>query len=216
MTYYCILQSIHTFKKVREWIAPNLPLKTTLIITTADLEYERRRFWHFFHKNILKFCNASRPYSSVEEMNEGLVEHWNSVVGEDDVVLHLGDFSFKGKEATEEILSQLNGNIVFVFGNHDKVLRSSIKGLTTYDYLEFRFNGVKVCCSHYPFVSWNQQGRGSVMLFGHVHGSYEGKGRSIDVGFDAHCEIIPLQEAIDFCLEKEIYCPDHHKIIEEK
>lgn len=168
---------------------------------------------HFHHKNILKFCNESRPYSTVEAMNEGLIEHWNSIIGEDDVVLHLGDFSFKGKEATEYILSRLNGNIVFVLGNHDKVLRSSIGGLTAYDYLEFRFNGVKVCCSHYPITCWNQQGRGSVQLFGHVHGSYEGIGRQIDVGFDAHGRILTLQEAIDMCLDKDIYCPDHHKIV---
>ena len=171
---------------------------------------------HFFHKNILKFCNDSRPYENVEDMNEGIISHWNSIVGENDVVLHLGDFSFKGKEATEEILERLNGHIVFILGNHCKVLRSSIKGLTTYDYLEFRFNGVKVCCSHYPFASWNQQGRGSVMLHGHTHGSYQGDGRIVDVGFDNWGRIVPLQEAIDFCLEKDIYCPDHHKIIKER
>lgn len=175
------------------------------IYITSDL--------HFFHKNILKFCNSSRPYSTVEDMNEGLIEHWNSIVGVDDIVLHLGDFSFKGKEATEGILGRLNGNIVFLFGNHCKVLRDSIKGLTAYDYLEFRYKGVKVCCSHYPFSSWNQQGRGSVQLFGHVHGSYDGVGRQVDVGFDNWGRIIKLQEAIDFCLEKDIYCPDHHKII---
>jgi calcineurin-like phosphoesterase family protein len=149
-------------------------------------------------------------------MNEGLISHWNSLVKEDDVVIHNGDFSFKGKEATEELLRRLNGNIVFLYGNHCKVLRSSIGGLTAYDYLEFKFNGTKVCLSHYPMTSFNQQGRGSVMLYGHTHGSFQAKGRSMDVGFDANGgRILKLQEAIDMCLAKDIYCPDHHKIIKE-
>lgn len=168
---------------------------------------------HFFHKNILKFFAETRPFSDVDDMTEGLVEHWNSLVGKDDVILHLGDFSFKGKEATEDILSRLNGNIVFILGNHDKVLRSSISGLTTYDYLEFRYNGVKVCCSHYPMACWNQAGRGSLMLHGHTHSSFQGQGRTVDVGFDFWDRIISLQEAIDFCLKRTIVCPDHHKLI---
>lgn len=173
--------------------------------TTSDL--------HFFHRGILQFCNASRPYETVEDMNEGLIEHWNSVVGVDDVVLHLGDFSFKGKEATEAIIERLNGNIVFILGNHEKAIRNSIHDITKYDYLEFRFNGVKVCCSHFPMSCWSGAGRGSVMLFGHVHGSFQGQGRTVDVGFDNWGRIIPLQEAIDFCLARNIYCPDHHKVI---
>lgn len=184
----------------------NDPLETGIQYhVTSDL--------HFWHKNILNFCSETRPWKTVEDMNEGLIEHWNSVVAPNDVVLHLGDFSFKGKAATEAILSRLNGNIVYLLGNHGKVLRSSIGGITAYDYLEFRFNGTKVCCMHYPLASWNQSGRGSVALYGHVHGSYQGEGRTVDVGFDNWGRIIPLQEAIDFCLERNIYCPDHHKVV---
>lgn len=48
---------------------------------------------HFGHNNIIKLSN--RPFSSVEEMNEGLIERWNDVVGAEDIVYHLGDFSLK-------------------------------------------------------------------------------------------------------------------------
>lgn len=180
----------------------------------SDVKYHVTSDLHFWHRGILNFCKDTRPYSDVEEMNEALIEHWNSVVGVNDEVLHLGDFSFKGKEATEAILVRLNGNITFVYGNHDRVLRDQIK-VNGVDYLEFRFNGTKVNCSHFPMSSFNQQGRGAVMLYAHCHGSFQGEGRTVDVGFDNWGKVIPLQEAIDFCLAREIYCPDHHKIVKE-
>ena len=40
---------------------------------------------HFSHVNIIKYCN--RPYASVEEMNNALIDNWNSVVKNDDLVI---------------------------------------------------------------------------------------------------------------------------------
>lgn len=168
---------------------------------------------HFYHKGVLSFCEGTRPWKGLDEMHEALITEWNSKVKPDDVIIHLGDFSFKGRQATEEIISRLNGNIVWVLGNHDKSLRDQIRPDNTFDYLEFRYGGVKVLAAHYPMTCWNQQGRGSVMLHGHTHGSYQGKGRIVDVGYDNWGKIIPLQEAIDFCLGRDIYCPDHHKVV---
>lgn len=180
----------------------------------SDIKYFVTSDLHFWHKGILNFCKDTRPFSDVVEMNQGLIDHWNSVVRVNDEVLHLGDFSFKGKEGTQEILDQLNGNITFVRGNHCKVFRDSLK-IKSVDYLEFRFDGVKVCAFHFPISSWNQMARGAVHFYGHTHGSFQGEGRCVDVGFDNWGKIIPLQEAIDFCLAREVYCPDHHKIVKE-
>ena len=47
---------------------------------------------HFGHENILKFCN--RPFSSIEDHDLALINNWNSVIGNDDTVFHLGDFCF--------------------------------------------------------------------------------------------------------------------------
>jgi calcineurin-like phosphoesterase family protein len=182
----------------------------------SNIKYWVTSDLHFYHGGILKFCKDTRPYKDAEEMNAELIKHWNSLIGGDDVVLFLGDFSFKGKEATQLILDQLNGNIVFVLGNHCKPIRSQIAGLTTYDYLEFRYNGTKVCAMHYHISNWNQQGRGSIMLFGHSHGSYQPEGRTMDCGFDAHGRILPMDEAVEMCLIKPVHCNDHHKKIEEK
>lgn len=183
----------------------------------SDIKYWITSDLHFFHKGVLTFCPETRKWSDVEEMNKGLIEHWNSVVGVNDVVFHLGDFSFKGKEATVEILEQLNGNIVFILGNHDNVFRNQLRNdkYTMYDYLEVRYNGTKVCMMHFPITCWNSQGRGSVMFHGHSHSSHKGLGRTIDVGWDAQGRILSVDEAVRMCLDKEIVCPDHHKIIKE-
>ena len=45
---------------------------------------------HFGHR----FAAERRGYPNREEMDEDLITHWNRVVGKDDLVYHLGDFSF--------------------------------------------------------------------------------------------------------------------------
>lgn len=70
---------------------------------------------HFGHANIIKYAN--RPFESVEEMNEALVENWNSVVKQGDKVYHLGDVTMNSKSL--DIMSRLNGRKVLIKGNHD-------------------------------------------------------------------------------------------------
>lgn len=71
---------------------------------------------HFGHKHILEFCK--RPFSSIEEHDEQLIANWNSVVGVDDTIFHLGDFAFGGYPFWKKIVEQLNGHIILVIGNH--------------------------------------------------------------------------------------------------
>ena len=70
---------------------------------------------HFGHANIIKYAN--RPFDSVEEMNEALVENWNSVVKQGDKVYHLGDVTMNSKSL--DVMSRLNGRKVLIKGNHD-------------------------------------------------------------------------------------------------
>ena len=79
-----------------------------MIFFTSDL--------HFNHANVIKYC--SRPFKSVEEMNEQLILRWNSVVGPDDTVYCLGDISLAFKPI-ETISPRLMGNKLLVPGNHD-------------------------------------------------------------------------------------------------
>lgn len=169
---------------------------------------------HFWHRNILEFSSENRPFESIEEMNEHIIHHWNNKVNKEDVIYHLGDFSFAGKSKTRGILDLLNGKKVFILGNHcyhmDGLYREYGEAC---HYKEIKNSGVKVCLFHYPVSAWNQQGRGSVMLHGHCHGSYQGEGRILDVGYCKHGRILTVDEAVESCLDRPVVVNDHHKVI---
>ena len=73
---------------------------------------------HFGSEMIMK-C-VDRPFDSVQVMNQVMIDNWNSVVGKDDLVLHLGDVceNMTPEELTK-IMQQLNGRKLLVKGNHD-------------------------------------------------------------------------------------------------
>ncbi len=73
---------------------------------------------HFGHERILQY--ESRPFTSVDHMNKVLIENWNRVVADEDVVWHLGDVAMIPKPQIISILGQLKGNKFLVCGNHDK------------------------------------------------------------------------------------------------
>ena len=122
---------------------------------------------HWNHSNIIKYCN--RPFNNVDEMNECLIKNWNEIVSNDDIVFHLGDFSFSGPTKVREILSQLNGTIVLIKGNHD--YGSTLKLFDyVYDQLLLNLNGDLVYLNHYPFLTFAGAYSPNVFnLFGHVH-----------------------------------------------
>lgn len=72
---------------------------------------------HFYHTNIIKYCD--RPFDSVEEMNQTLIENHNNLVGPNDLVIWVGDVSFKNVCDTNALLRQLNGDRILIAGNHD-------------------------------------------------------------------------------------------------
>lgn len=73
---------------------------------------------HFGHKNVLAYDNA--PFASIEEYDEAIIKRWNEVVGNDDIVYHLGDFSLTSNiEKLTGWINRLNGRKRLVMGNHD-------------------------------------------------------------------------------------------------
>lgn len=69
---------------------------------------------HFGHRNIIDYCH--RPFDNTDEMDRVIMENWNMVVKDDDIVYHLGDV-FLGKVYD---LRQLKGRKVLIKGNHDR------------------------------------------------------------------------------------------------
>jgi calcineurin-like phosphoesterase family protein len=131
---------------------------------------------HFYHKNIMKHCN--RPYADVEAMNEDLIKKWNSVVGFQDTVYHLGDFSFRFNEDLRHIFDRLNGLYLhFIDGNHDNRRVTELPWNTQQQYAEVTdyVDGKKhhVVLMHYPIQEWNGQHHGSIHLHGHIHSTPE-------------------------------------------
>lgn len=169
---------------------------------------------HFYHENIIKYC--SRPFSNVSEMNDVTIDKWNSIIKEDDIVYHLGDFCFGNESKIQEIQDRLKGKIVLINGNHDyKILKTPhLKTRFEYitPYLEMRFDKTNVVMCHFPFEVWNNGHHGSIHLHGHSHGSLPSDNQRLDVGFDVwNYQPITLQMILDKSKTLPIRTPkDHH------
>lgn len=155
---------------------------------------------HFGHGNIIKYCN--RPFSSVAEMDEILIQNHNKLVKPEDHVIFLGDFGFYGrghdaKEMIKDRIKSLNGYKFIFEGNHDpdfsSLLSSGckviclIKQNSIYELTRTLKKPAPVLC-HYPMISWNRSFHGSFHLHGHTHGTvpFDPKIRRLDVGVDVH------------------------------
>lgn len=132
---------------------------------------------HLFHENVLKNERFhERPFETLEEMHKVIVDNWNEVVTNGDMVYLLGDVAHKGNPLEiASLLAHLKGQIVLIKGNHDKIQDQRLKKqfVEVLDYKEVVDNidgkAVSVILSHYPIFSWKGQFRGAVHLYGHVH-----------------------------------------------
>lgn len=142
---------------------------------------------HFGHQNkmtgigIIQYCN--RPFESVEEMDEELIKRHNEIVTPQDTTVHLGDFSYYNKQETGKIIKRLNGDHIFLEGDHDRWLSSARQ------VWKKKIEDCFIVCCHWPMWSWPRSHYGSWMLYGHHHGRVEGfrtVGKSFDVGVDTN------------------------------
>lgn len=76
---------------------------------------------HFGHARICEFEPEARgQFASVEEMNEQIIENFNSVLQPDDELWILGDVALGKLDDSLECISRLNGKKALVAGNHDR------------------------------------------------------------------------------------------------
>lgn len=120
---------------------------------------------HFGHSNILTFEPYYRPFKTIEDHDEQLIQNWNNVVKPGDKVFHLGDFCLASQSI--KIAKRLNGNKYLIMGNHDKA--------PTQQYLSSGFHKLlgsvtleKFILTHIP-VSDKQFSRFKGNIHGHLH-----------------------------------------------
>lgn len=89
---------------------------------------------HYWQKNIVygesvwpSKETSTRRFDTVQEMSRHLVEQINKYVGEDDILFHLGDWSFGGAENIWNFRKQLKvKKIHLIIGNHDHHMKNNI------------------------------------------------------------------------------------------
>lgn len=182
---------------------------------------------HFNHANILKYEPVSRPFNTIEEMNEVIVERWNSRVSDEDTIYILGDF-FMGKlEDIEPIYSRLKGKKILVRGNHDQNNRLKLLkelGLEIKDIEYLKYKGRYFILCHFPianeeFIKMVIEDNSEVVnLYGHIHskapkGYHNG---TYHVGVDTNnLYPISLDEVWAECWPEEIMTPEIKKYKDE-
>jgi calcineurin-like phosphoesterase family protein len=193
---------------------------------------------HFAHQNICRGVSnwpegrGTRDFHSLGEMNDAIVAGINSVVGPDDYLVHMGDWSFGGFESIVEFRKRVVcKNVILFLGNHDHHIRSNkdgvqgyFKHVSTYDVLDIRKpvgNEIKkyqfVCC-HFPIASWDGMNKKVPHLHGHVHLPPNLKiheGRAMDVGVDGNnLEPYSLNEILAIMKDRPVrhlvLPKDHH------
>lgn len=126
---------------------------------------------HFSHKNIISMDN--RPFFTVSEMNDTLINNWNSVVGNNDDVYILGDMFWNNNDIPD-ILPKLKGKLYLIKGNHDRPNTVMTKRFVCIkEYAEIEDSGRHVVLCHYPIPCYKNHFYGWYHLYGHVHTSFE-------------------------------------------
>ena len=128
---------------------------------------------HFGHSNILKFKaddgSPVRDFHSVEEMDEVMVQNWNSVVKQGDKVYHLGDVFFGSKDNFKTLWPRLNGSKRLVVGNHDDVKFLASGGFFQKVMLWRIFSDLGLILTHVPLREDQFRGRVTTNVHGHIH-----------------------------------------------
>jgi len=180
-------------------------------------------FWtsdtHYQHFNIIRYTN--RPFKTLEEMDNRLINNYNARVKESDVCFHLGDFCFKnspggkegegGPDKAVSFEKQLHGKMILLHGNHDH--NNSAK--TIIESMTIKHGGKTIFMQHRPDRLPNFfMEKIDLILCGHVHEKWEYREHNhipvINVGVDVF-KFYPVD--ISEIIER---LAKHTKLIKEK
>jgi len=144
---------------------------------------------HYFHKNILdpRYTKRGEYFDNLDEMHHAFITNHNQVVKSNDVVINVGDFAFGRPDAVLEIIKQLNGKQIFLFGSHDKPINKlAERKLIEHrgHRLEIIARGKIIIADHHCMRVWPKSHYNSWHVFGHSHGRLDAIGKSHDIGVD--------------------------------
>jgi calcineurin-like phosphoesterase family protein len=178
---------------------------------------------HFFHDNILKFMDAEgqlirgAKFSTVTEMNDYILDAWNSVVKPHDKVYHLGDVAVGVQKPTVcyDYLRQLHGKKRLMLGNHDHIEQIYYR---IFERIELwtggKFKQYNFVCSHIPLRP-DQMRDGEYNIHGHIHQNLITHQVRIGETYDNVNGLNPLFQKqpdpkyINVCVEHTQYRPVH-------
>lgn len=142
---------------------------------------------HFGHENILTFKdddhNYTRPFKTIEEHDEYIIEKWNSVVGKDDYVYHLGDVAFR-PDVFKNIMPKLNGSKRLIIGNHDEIKKYDMVNYFKKINLWRVFREYDLMCTHIPLHRDSM--KTGFNVHGHIHHNISSDLRHINVCVEHH------------------------------
>lgn len=186
---------------------------------TSDTHFSSTRTNKFSARGFEEVIDEN-DNASVPAMDELFIMWWNNTIGEDDIVIHLGDFG------NYDIRKQLNGKIILIYGNYeeddikklnmtpdefDTMLKDKYgfdhiihKGLT----LEFE-DGEQIYCTHKPTDCKSNM----FNLFGHIHKLQMVKRFGLNVGIDCHLfaplsykGVLFYKNAIENHYDDDVFC----------
>ena len=158
---------------------------------TKSHDVDKSNIWftadfHFGHDRIIEICN--RPFKNAAVMDKQLIKNYNSVVGDNDTVFVLGDFSLRGSSNVgyhRDILGKLRGHKHLILGNHDVEnawFHTKNGFLSAHTHLSLELDGIRVVMVHDPAES--ALDRNVPYLCGHVHDLFRVAKNAINVGVD--------------------------------
>jgi len=129
--------------------------------------------------------HAKRPFGSVWEMDEALINNWNSMVKNSDTVIIAGDFAWRNHN---HYLGELNGSKILIRGSHDKFPQEVKRNFAeVHEGMAIKnLCGAAFVITHCAMRVWERSHYGSINIYGHSHGrlpEYNDK-LQLDVGVD--------------------------------
>ena len=180
----------------------NTSVRKVFFASDAHLDHQR------------DFVYAPRGFTSPDEHTRAVIQGINAVVGVDDILIYLGDFTLNSSvDRTKAYFRQIKcQNIYFIWGNHEsnthkiyeEALEREFGGPVTFEAYPISWENVTflgreafiavdkqtIFISHFAHLIWEEMQHGVWHLCGHSHSNCKQinpecvEGKILDVGVD--------------------------------